>query len=103
MHIAYIVISYSGLAVLLFGYARSSIWLKVGENRLRVSSGYGVIGNTLYVVANTIGHYTIFSAIFAAFLALNLYIWWNSGGNDGTKKFIKKYFSVKRLVPVTQH
>lgn len=63
------------------------------------------IGWTINTLASVVQHLTFWSYWSAAFTAWELYRWWKNGGDDDTKrrlrKWKKKFESVRRMAPVT--
>jgi hypothetical protein len=77
-----------------FGFAlHASVYRrKVGESRFqnKTVNGYMALAAASYLVIDTmVKHDKGQSVLDAAFLAIYLYAWWNSGGGDGIKNFLQ--------------
>jgi hypothetical protein len=73
---------------------------KIGEIKSSIAEGWMTLYFLSYMVINVIRHRTGYAVLDAGFAAWWGWMWWNSGGGDGIKKFIqslsmKPAYSVK--------
>lgn len=79
-------------------------WLVLtGRITMHQTSGIAALGTIPASVAACLDGITSVAAMFAALGAVNAWIWWQSGGGDGTrrrlKSWVRRFHGVRRTAP----
>jgi len=63
----------------------------VGQTNNKESAGYMALYSLTYMVIDIIRHRTGYAVFDAGMFALWAHSWWNSGGGDSVKNFIRSF------------
>jgi len=71
---------------------RALIFKRVaGQTSNKECEGYMALHSLVYLVIDIIRHWNGHAVLDSAFLAYWAYSWWNSGGGDSVKNFIRSF------------
>lgn len=79
------------LCVMVSLFIRGWLLLQYADRKLRARGCLWVSAGELVLTVRTLlAGNTVMASVYAGFVAVLLWMWWNNGGGDGMKKLLKK-------------